>query len=333
MAERAELHVGPAAPALDGSAVVVLPSPRPASGASTPSVSLGRVGGPLARLRATSRTSAGRRVLAGEAAKHLALLLIALTIALPLWWMAATSFKTRQDVFLPGYWLWPPEFSVEGYARVFARAPFGRWMLNSLFVGVIQTLGTVIVGFLAAFAFARFEFPGRQALFLAFLGSMMIPAQAIMVPSYVIVAWLGWLDTYQGLIVPHLASAFGIFLLRQFFLTVPRELADAAAVDGCGHGGVLRHVYLPLAAPALVALAMITFVASWNDYFWPLLIVNDDSMRTLPLAVARFTDGELSVDWSPTMAAATMASLPALGLYAVAQRRFLEGFAMSGLKG
>jgi multiple sugar transport system permease protein/sn-glycerol 3-phosphate transport system permease protein len=216
---------------------------------------------------------------------------------------------------------------------VFRRAPFLRWLGNSLLVATLLTLGQLATSFLGAYAFARFTFRGRDAAFLFVLLTMMVPPQTLMVPSYVLLHHLGWVNTFQGLVVPHLAWGFGIFMLRQFFLGVPRELADAAALDGCGHLRTLWHVYLPLSITALVALAVLAFVAAWNDYYWPLVVITADEMRTVPIGIPRFTGADLDVQWQATMAAATMGTLPVLTLYLVAQRWFLEGISRSGLKG
>lgn len=258
---------------------------------------------------------------------------VALLVLLPLVTMVVTSLKSEPELAQNSWPFWVQGPTLAAYERVIEKTPFGRWVLNSLVVAAAQTLGTVLIALLAAYAFARFRFPGRDALFLVVLATLMVPAQAIMVPSYVIVAWLDWVNTYQGLIVPHLASAFAIFLLRQFFQTVPPELADAAALDGAGHLAILRHVYLPLSTPAVTALAAIVFVQSWNDYYWPLVVVRDNALRTLPLAVVWFRDAERGVEWGAIMAAASLACLPALLLYLTLQRHFVEGFTTSGLKG
>jgi multiple sugar transport system permease protein/sn-glycerol 3-phosphate transport system permease protein len=259
--------------------------------------------------------------------------LAAAAVALPYLWMVWLSLKPTAELFAPASWLDPRHLSLSGYVEVFRRAPFLRWLGNSLLVAALLTLGQVITSFLAAYAFARFRFRGRDAVFLFVLLTMMVPPQTLMVPSYVLLHHLGWVNTFQGLVVPHLAWGFGIFMLRQFFLGVPRELADAAALDGCGHLRTLWHVYLPLSATALVALGVLAFVAAWNDYYWPLVVITADEMRTLPIGIPRFTGADLDVQWQATMAAATMGTLPVLALYLIAQRWFLEGISRSGLKG
>jgi multiple sugar transport system permease protein/sn-glycerol 3-phosphate transport system permease protein len=260
------------------------------------------------------------------------LVAVGAVVVLPYLAMVTLSLKPNVQLFSPEAWLDVSQLTLAGYAEVFRRAPFLRWMGNTLLVSVLLTAGQVVTSFLAAYAFARCTFRGRDACFYFVLLTMMVPPQTLMVPSYVLLHRLGWVNTFAGLIVPHLAWGFGIFMLRQFFLTVPRELADAAALDGCGHLRTLRHVYLPLSRSALAALAVIAFVAAWNDYYWPLIVVTQDEMRTLPIGIPRFRGAEADVQWQATMAAATMATLPVLAVYAFAQRHFLEGMSRTGLK-
>jgi multiple sugar transport system permease protein/sn-glycerol 3-phosphate transport system permease protein len=257
----------------------------------------------------------------------------AAAVALPYLWMILLSAKPTAELFAPASWLRLDTLSLHGYAEVFRRAPFLRWLGNSALVATLLTLGQVATSFLAAYAFARFRFRGRDAVFLVVLVTMMVPPQTLMVPSYVLLHQLGWVNTFQGLVIPHLAWGFGIFMLRQFFLGVPRELAEAAALDGCGTVRTLWHVYLPLSATALVALTVLAFVSAWNDYYWPLVVVNTEEMRTLPIGIPRFTGADLDVQWQATMAAATMGTVPVLALYLVAQRWFLDGISSGGLKG
>jgi ABC-type glycerol-3-phosphate transport system permease component len=261
------------------------------------------------------------------------LVAVGAAVVVPYLWMALLSLKPTGQLFSPEAWLDLRHLTAEGYAEVFRRAPFLRWAANSVVVSVLLTAGQVATSFLAAYAFARFAFRGREACFYFVLLTMMIPPQTLMVPSYVLLHQLGWINTFAGLIVPHLAWGFGIFMLRQFFLGVPRELAAAAALDGCGHLRTLWHVFLPLSRSALAALAVVAFVAAWNDYYWPLIVVTQDEMRTLPIGIPRFRGAEADVQWQATMAAATMSTLPVLVLYAFAQRHFLQGISRTGLKG
>ncbi|AJY74769.1 sugar ABC transporter permease [Paenibacillus beijingensis] len=266
-----------------------------------------------------------------EGSKHILLIAFALLSLIPIFWMLATSFKDPQEVFA-GHLFWSNAFNLDGYLQVFREIPFSVWAWNSTVVGVLQTLGQLIVGVAAAFAFAHYRFPGRDALFFFVLITMMIPPQVTMVPTYMIVGELGWLNSFTGVIVPHLASGYAIFLLRQSFMTVPRELGDAAVIDGCSPFGTMWHVYLRLSMSAISALTVILFVGNWNDFHWPLLVLSDKSMQTLPVAFVQFREEE-SLEWVPTMAVATLSMLPILLLYLAAQKNFIEGFKNSGLKG
>lgn len=266
-----------------------------------------------------------------EGSKHIFLIAVALISLIPIFWMVATSLKVPQEVF-SGPLFWVNHLNLDGYLRVFRDIPFTLWVSNSTVVAVLQTLGQLIVGVAAAFAFAHYRFPGRDALFFFVLMTMMIPLQVTMVPTYMIVNELGWLNTFAGVIVPHLASGYAIFLLRQSFMTVPRELGDAAVIDGCSPFGTMWHVYLRLSGAVISALAVILFVGNWNEYNWPLLVLSDKSMQTLPVAFVQFREEE-SLEWVPTMAVATLSMLPILMLYLAAQKNFIEGFMNSGLKG
>jgi multiple sugar transport system permease protein len=193
------------------------------------------------------------------------------------------------------------------------------------------TLGQLMTCSLAAYAFARLQFRGREVLFYLFLGTMMIPGQVIMIPSFMVLYWLGWIDTYYALIVPGLASAFGTFLLRQFFLTIPRDLEDAASIDGCSRFGVLWRIILPLSRPALATLAVFTFMGVFNDFLWALIVVSSDEMKTVQLGLAIFRD-RYQTDWGQLMAASVTATLPILMVFFFAQKYFIKGITLSGLK-
>ncbi|MFC0213478.1 carbohydrate ABC transporter permease [Paenibacillus chartarius] len=266
-----------------------------------------------------------------EGTKHLFLLAAAFICLIPILWMLATSLKAPQDVFA-GPLFWTNQLNLDGYMRVLRDIPVGLWAWNSAFTAGLQTLGQLVVGVAAAYAFAQYRFPGRDALFFFVLMTMMIPQQVTMVPTYMIVNELNWLNTFAGVIVPHLASGYAIFLLRQSFMTVPRELGEASVIDGCRPLGTLWHVYLRLSGTVISALAVILFVGNWNDYHWPLLILSDKSMQTLPVAFVQFREEE-SLEWVPTMAVATLSMVPVLALYLLAQKQFIEGFMNSGLKG
>ncbi|WP_420454364.1 carbohydrate ABC transporter permease [Rubrivirga sp.] len=253
-----------------------------------------------------------------------------LTLA-PFVWMVLTSFKEIGEIFsYPPTW-WPETFTLENYSAAFSAAPFGRYYVNSLFVATAVTLGQLVTCSMAAYAFARMEFWGRDALFFVFLATMMVPVHVTMIPSFMILHSLGLIDTYGALIIPGLASAFGTFLLRQFFLTIPKELEEAAFLDGCGRFRVLWQIIVPLSRPALATLAIFTFMGVFNDFLWALVVVNSQELYTVQLGLAVFRDRYMT-EWGSLMAGSVVATLPILLVFAVAQRHFIEGIALSGLK-
>jgi multiple sugar transport system permease protein len=262
---------------------------------------------------------------------HIVMYGLALVTVAPFLWMLLTSFKELPDILTyPPKWL-PDRFVFGNFMSAFEAAPFGRYYFNSLFVAITVTLGQIVTCSLAAYAFARVQFRGRDLLFYLFLGTMMIPGQVIMIPSFMVLHWLGWIDTYYALIVPGLASAFGTFLLRQFFLTIPRDLEDAASIDGCSRLGVLWRIILPLSRPALATLAVFTFMGVFNDFLWALVVVSSDEMKTVQLGLAIFRD-RYQTDWGQLMAASVTATLPILMVFFFAQRYFIKGITLSGLK-
>lgn len=266
-----------------------------------------------------------------EILKHVVLLVLLIITMLPLAWMVITSFKTEQGVFNDSMF-WLDGINLDGYARVFNELPILRWTVNSLTIAILQVTGQVFISVLAAYAFARFRFRYRDTLFFFVLMTMMIPQQVTMIPTYLMVNQMDWLNTFQGVIAPHLASGYAIFLLRQAFLAVPQALTDASEIDGCGALKTMWHVYIRISLPMISALAAILFVNVWNDYQWPLLVLTDEMIQPLPVALIQFRQGE-SLEFVPTMAAATLSMLPAIVLFLIAQRNFIEGFTTGGIKG
>lgn len=268
----------------------------------------------------------------GLAARYSAMLFGAAITVVPFLWMLSTSLKTPDEVFTPTVQWLPTRWMFENYPVALAAAPFGRFFLNSLIIALAETLGVLLTSSLAGYAFARLNFPGREKIFVLCLATLMIPGQVTLIPTYMIMSALGWLDTYYALIVPRLVSIFGAFLLRQFFQSIPRELDEAARVDGAGRFRVLAQIILPLSGPALATLTIFAFTTSWNEFFWPLIVTNATEMRTLQLGLAFFKT-EFYVQWPLLMAATTMVSLPILLVYLSLQRYFTSGIAMTGLKG
>lgn len=256
----------------------------------------------------------------------------AVVVMFPFVWMILTSLKNIFEaiavppIFFPKEWLW------RNYVDAWNAAPFPRYFANTLFIAVATTGGMLLTSVPAAYAFARMRFPGRNALFLLFLATMMIPAEVTLIPNYITVFRLGWMDKYPALIVPFIADVFGIFLLRQFFMSVPDDLHDAAKLDGCGHGRFLWYVALPLSVPALITVGIFQFLGSYNALLWPLLVTQSPNMRPIQVGLTVF-QSENQTDVNLQAAASAFITLPVILLYLAAQRRFIEGIARSGLKG
>lgn len=257
----------------------------------------------------------------------------AATMVLPFLWMVSTSLKTESEAFAwpPSLLPWPPQW--HNYADAWRIAPMARFFFNSAFVALVVTVASLFLSALAGYAFAKYRFRGRDALFLAVLATMMVPFQVRMVPTFLLLKELHWLDTYWGLTVPGFASAFGIFFMRQFMLTIPNDFMDAARIDGCSEFHIWSRVMLPLCKPALATLAVFTFMGAWNDFLFPLIVVKSDEMRTLPLAISALAAGHYVMSWPVLMAGATLVILPVLVAFLLAQRYFTESIVMSGIKG
>jgi multiple sugar transport system permease protein len=258
---------------------------------------------------------------------------VALLVIMPYLWMISTSLKDPSEIFrYPPTWI-PEAWNWKNYADAFSAAPFGRYFLNSLIIAVAVTIGQLITCSLAAFAFARMNFRGKDFMFALFLSTTMISTQVTLVPSYLVLKELKWLDTYKGLIIPFLASAFGVFMLRQHFMTIPRDLEDAAKLDGCGRLRFLISVILPLSKPVLAAQALFAFMGNWNSYLWPLIVTSSTHMRTLQIGLRYFVSQEGGTQWGMYMAAAVFVSAPIVVLYFAIQKSFVEGLVTTGLKG
>ncbi len=258
---------------------------------------------------------------------------------LPALWVFVTSLKLTQNIVrLPPEWIpWPATLShyVEVLFSSSRTARIGRAFLNSTIVSLGTVALVLLTAAMAAYPLARMRFPGRDLIFVLFVGSLMIPNAVVLVPQYILTERLGWLSTYQGLIVPEAATtfAFGVFLLRQFFLTLPAELEDAARIDGAGPWRIFTRIVLPLSQPVLGALAIFAFRSAWNDFLWPLIAVNKPEMFPLPVALALLRSAYSSESYGPIMAGATLSALPLLIVFLVANRRIVEGVRVSGLKG
>ncbi len=268
----------------------------------------------------------------GALALHAFLLAGSVVMLLPFAWMLSTSLKTPPETFAyPPIWI-PKTIAWDNYSKTVAAMPFGRFYLNSLIVTVSVTVLQILTASLAAFAFARLRFRGRNALFLLYLATLMIPFQVTMIPNFILVRLLGWYDTYQALILPPAFSAFSTFLLRQYFMGIPFDLDEAARIDGASSFRIWWSIILPLSGPVLAALAIFVSLNTWNDFLWPLIVTNSPEMRTLPVGLSTF-QGQFKVEWNLLMAGSVIAMLPVLAVYIVAQRWFIRGIAMSGMGG
>lgn len=250
----------------------------------------------------------------------------------PFVWMVLTAVKSYGEIYVyPPRWL-PAEPQWGNFATAWRMVPFARFYFNSILVTSVITASQLVFGALAAYAFARLEFPGRDTIFLLFLGTLMVPIQVTMLPLFLVVKWLGWVNTYPGLIAPFAANAFVIFFLRQFFLTIPRDLEDAAIVDGCSRIRFLAQFLVPLSRPGFVTAGLFAGLAAWNEYVWPLIVTTTTEMRTLPVGLRYFVSQTKS-DFHYMMAASVIVVVPVILVFVALQRHFIEGVAMSGMKG
>ncbi len=265
-------------------------------------------------------------------AAYAVLTIAALFMVVPFVWMLSTSLKADQYVLtMPPQFL-PDPVTLESYTRLAELFPIGRMVFNSFFAAIVTLLGQLVTCSMAAYAFARMRFRGSGLLFLLYLATLMVPQQVTITPLFILVRYLGWINSYPGLILPGIFSAFGTFLLRQFFLTLPRELEEAAFLDGASHWTVFTRVIVPLAGPALATLAVFAFMASWNAFLWPLFVVNDLELMTLPVGLATL-HGRYLTQWNLVMAGSVIAVVPMLIVYLFAQRYFVQGVVLSGIKG
>ncbi|NKQ36617.1 MAG: carbohydrate ABC transporter permease [Chloroflexi bacterium] len=270
----------------------------------------------------------------GEISLQVILISVGLFVALPIIIAILTSFKLPNDVTNYPPTLIPKVWTFENYVTAWTSKPFGRFFLNSVIQTGVIVFFQVIFSIMAAYAFSILEFPGRDVLFYVIVASLMVPFQLTFIPNFILISQLGWANTYMGLTIPFLASAFGVFLLRQFFLTIPKDLHDSARIDGAGNWRFLWQILVPLSKGGISAFAIFSFLAAWSQYLWPLIITNEENMRTIQIGIRFFLfDQERGADWGAIMAAAVIALLPTLLIFLVAQRQLVKGIAMTGLKG
>ncbi len=265
-----------------------------------------------------------------------ALLIIgAFFMILPFYWMVISSFKsTAETMYYPPTW-WPEKFLWRNYIEAWTKPTpvnFTGYYMVSIWTTVATTSGCLLTSILAAYPFAKMDFYGRNLFFYLIIATMMVPGQVLLIPSYIILNWLGWLDTWKALVVPWLASVFSIFLMRQFFMTIPNDLWDASQIDGAGRWRFLWRVVVPLSKPILITSGIFSFIGTWNSLLWPLVVTSKPEMRTLMVGLSIFTS-EAGSDFNLLMAASTFCILPVVLIFFVLQRFFIEGIARSGLKG
>ncbi len=272
----------------------------------------------------------GRLLLNGV--QYAVLILMTLVMLIPFVWMFSTSLKTGEYLLRMDFI--PNPASLDSYRRLFEMMPMGRMVFNSVFVTVVGTVGQIFFAAMSAYAFARMKWRGRNAVFTLYLATMMIPYQVVVIPQFIMVSKLGWVNSYPALIAPSLFSSFATFLLRQAFLTIPNELEEAAVMDGANHLTIFWRVMLPLAKPVLATLTVFTFMGIWNAYLWPLFVARKQEFMTLPLGLATLQGSNESLtEWNLVMAGAVVTVLPILVLYLFAQEWFVQGAVISGIKG
>lgn len=267
---------------------------------------------------------------------YVLLLILSLPFVFPFWWMITSSLKTASEVFAFPPTLLPPSWQWTNFAEVFAFQPFARQYFNSLYIALAVMVLTILISAMAGYAFARIRFPLRNVIFLVLLSALMMPSEVTIIPNFFLFSWLGWLDNHIPLILLPVFGANGVvgtFLMRQFFVQLPTALEDAAMIDGLGRFGIFWRIALPIARPIMAALAILSFLYSWNLFLEPLVFLNSQHLFTLPLALNSFTDNYGLPIWHLQLAATTLAVVPVLVIYVLAQRHVVQSFTMSGVKG
>lgn len=264
---------------------------------------------------------------------YLVLILGAISMLLPFVYMLSLSFMTDKQIFSGSVNLLPSPLTLENYKYVVSNVDIFRYFFNSMFVAIATTIGQVIISALAGYGFARFSFKYKEILFVLVLVSMMIPPQVNIVPLFFIMKQFHWIDTYWALIVPGLFGGFGVFLMRQWFMSLPADMEASAKIDGCSVFEVFYKIALPLAVPALATLAIFTFITTWNSFMWPLIVTNSDAMRTLPLGLANFKGSFREVtDWGALTAYSAVCCLPVIGVFLLGRKYFINDILSGGIK-
>ncbi len=281
-------------------------------------------------MRRSERGSATGLSPLGKALLYAALILGSLVMLAPFIVMLVVSLWPNTAFLARRFPL--DQITLANYAETFRVIPFGRYFINSAVVTITVTVGQILISSLAAFAFARLRFRGREALFLLYLATLMIPSQVTLIPNFLIIRSLGWYNTYQALIMPALFSALSTFLMRQYYRGIPIEMDEAARMDGASSLRIWWQIIVPLSLPVMAALAIFTFQATWNDFLWPLVVTGTEQMRTIPIGLSYFV-GQYSTAWNLLMAGSVIALLPVLVIYVLAQKQFVQGITLTGMGG
>ncbi len=270
---------------------------------------------------------------AGRPLLYLVVAAVAVVMVLPFYWMVVTAVSPASDILaFPPKWI-PSRLTLEHFTVAFAKAPWLTYYQNSLVVAVVSVGCSLLFGLFAGYAFAVYRFPLQNAFFLLILSTLMVPVQVTSVALYIMLARIEWVDSYLGILAPNFASAFGVFMIRQGIKAIPLDLIEAARMDGAGEVRIVLTIITPLIKTTLATVAMILFLGSWNDFLWPVIVINSQELRTLPVGIALFKDPYGSINYGPLMAATVIASGPMLLAYAVSQKFMIRGIALTGLKG
>lgn len=263
---------------------------------------------------------------------YVLLTVLLLAVITPFVWMVLGSFKTQAELLrIPPTW-WPESPTLDNFSRLFDRLSFGRYFFNSTVVAIAVTLGNLLFSSMLGYALAHLRFPGKRVIFAAVLGTLMVPGLVLFIPQFVLIVNMGLANTLPALILPFLVQPFGVFLMRQFFLSLPGELKEAGRIDGVGEVGIFFRIYLPLAVPAFATLGILSFLGSWNNFLWPLVVATTERTYTLPVALALVSTGQNQSDYGLLLAGALVVVAPILLVFLFFQRYFIEGIATTGIK-
>ncbi|SDH95514.1 sn-glycerol 3-phosphate transport system permease protein [Rhodococcus triatomae] len=277
--------------------------------------------------------SAQRRKIAVRILAYVAMVLALAVVVVPLYWIVMTSFKERSDIYVQPVTWWPGTFHPENYREATTSVPFWMFLRNSVIITTILAAIKFVLGTLSAYGLVFLRFPGKNLLFLTIIGALMVSNQITVISNYALVAEWGWRNTFQGIIVPLAGVAFGTFLMRNHFLSIPTEVVEAARMDGAGHGRLLWRVVLPISIPTMVAFGIITVVNEWNEYLWPFLMSDDASVAPLPIGLTLLQNNDGFTNWGPVMAGTVLAMLPILVIFLLLQRHMIKGLTSGAVKG